>query len=239
METIQEILAYYSSLLILQYAGLPNFTQFIQLVVNRAYCDGLFQEFPDAFDLPIAIGEQLTLLGLIVGVPRTVFGINPYAVYFNFTRYQGSPTSIGFNRWTTLVDPDNIDRWQVNSSYTLTDFQLLNLIYLKIIYNNLSNSYSQLKNALWYYFDGAINITAPDNSATYFNFTRWTGKPASVGFNRYATPVDPDNIERWYQYQLFGLTYTVQQPYYTVVTIAQFLNILPHSMGVSVTVVQE
>lgn len=239
MTPFQQLQTYYIGLLILQYAGLPKFTQFIQLIVNSALIDGLFLQFPEAFNLQTAVGAQLTILGEIVGVPRNVYGINPYAVYFNFTRYAGSPTSIGFNRWTTLVDPDNIARWQVNTSYTLTDFELRSLIYLKIVYNNLSNSFGQLKNGLYKYFHGQIDILAPDQSATYFNFTRWTGTPMSIGFNRWTTLIDPDNIARWDDYNLMGLDYIVFQPFYNVMTIAQFLNIVPHSMGVSVTVTQE
>lgn len=229
---------YYVGLLILQYAGLPKFMQMIELVCNSALCDGLFLQFPEAFNLQTAVGDQLTLLGKIVGVPRNVIGINPFAVYFNFTLYAGSPTSVGFNRFATLTDADNINRWQSNATYTLTDFELLSLIYLKIIYNNLSNSFSQLKNALWEYFDGSINILSPDVSATYFNFTRFIGQPASIGFNRFATLTDQYNIERWSQHHIMLLSYTVKQPYYNVMSIAQFLNIVPHSMGVQVTVTQ-
>lgn len=244
MTPLQQLIVYYQGLLILQYAGLPKFMQFINLVVNSALCDGLFLEFPSAFSLTTAVGNQLTLLGEIVGVPRSVFGINPYAVYFNFTRANGSLTSIGFNRWSTLVDPDNIDRWQVQNTYILTDLQLLQLIYLKIVYNN-SNSFSQIKNGLYQYFNGSIDIIAPDISATtglsvtYFNFTRFVNSPTSVGFNRWSTLVDPDYFERWSQYQLMQLNYIVKQPYYNVVTIAQYLNIMPHSMGVTVNVTQE
>lgn len=239
--TFAQLQQYYVGLLILQYAGLPKFTQFIQLICNSALIDGLLLEFPAAFNLQTAVGAQLTLLGQMVGAPRNVFGIAPFATYFNFTIYAGSPTSIGFNRYSTQVDADNIDRWQVDATYTLTDFELLNLIYLKIIFNNLSNSFSQLKNALYDYFDGAIDIVSPDGgSATYFNFTRFTAMPSSIGFNRYSTlpTPDPDNIERWYQYLniVKTLTYNVKQPYYNVVTIAKFLNIMPHSMGVRVLI---
>lgn len=238
--TFQELQQYYVGLLILQYAGLPKFTQFIQLVCNSALMDGLLLEFPAAFNLQTAVGAQLTLLGQMVGAPRNVFGIAPFATYFNFTIYAGSPTSVGFNRYSTLVDASNIDRWQVDATYTLTDFELRNLIYLKIIFNNLSNSFSQLKNALYLYFQGAIDIIAPNQGENFFNFTRYTAQPPSIGFNRYSTlpAPDTDNIERWSQYQVKTLVYTVEQPYYNVVTIAQFLNIMPHSMGVKVIVNQ-
>ena len=240
MTPLQQLIAYYQGLLILQYAGLPKFTQFIGLVVNSALCDGLFLAFPAAFNINTAVGAQLTLLGQIIGVPRNVYGISPFSTYFNFTIYSGTPTSIGFNRFSTVNDTNNIDRYQTNATYVLNDFELRALIYLKIIYNNNSNTWAQLKNALWNTFNGAINIgpSFTASSATYFNFTRWVALPASVGFNRYATCVDADNIQRWSPGLLMNISYNVKQPYYNVMQIAAFLNIVPHSMGVSVTVNQ-
>lgn len=230
---------YYANLLIYQYRGLPKAFQTIQMVVNQALCDGLFFLFPAAFNLNTAVGAQLTIIGKILGVPRSIFGINPYAVYFNFTRSQGMPASVGFNRATTPVDPDFILRAQVQNTYTLNDFEMLNLIRLKIIYNNTFSSFSQLKIALYNTFAGAIDISSPDSGMTYFNFTRARGVPASIGFNRATTLSDTDHIMRAASYNwLMQLNYTVKQPYYVVMTIAQFLDIIPRSMGVSVTVTE-
>jgi len=238
-EQLQAIEQYYANLLIYQYRGMPKAYQTIELVVNQSLCDGLFFAISSAFNLDTAVGEQLTIIGRIVGVPRNVYGIAPYATYFSFTRSQGRPASIGFNRASTPVDPYNILRAQVQNTYTLTDFEMLNLIKLKIIYNNVFSSFSQLKKALYNTFNGSIDIVAPDQGKTYFNFTRARGVPTSVGFNRATTPSDPDNIMRANNYNwLMQLNYTVKQPYYIVVQVAQFLDILPRSMGVSVTVSQ-
>lgn len=234
---LQQVLNYYANLLIYQYRGMSKAYQTIQMVANQSICDGLFFALSTAFNLNTAVGAQLTIIGKIVGVPRNVFGIAPYATYFNFTRSQGSPASVGFNRATTPVDPDFFLRAQVQSTYTLTDFEMLNLIKLKIIYNNTFSSFSQLKTALYKTFSGDIDITSPGGGSTYFNFTRARGEPPSVGFNRATTHVDADHIMRAKNYNwLMQLNYTVKQPYYTVVTVAQFLDILPRSMGVSTTV---
>lgn len=239
-QQIQQVLDYYANILIYQYKGMPKAFQTVQLYVNQAVCDGLFFLIQAAFNLNTAVGAQLTIIGQIIGVPRQVYGIAPYAVYFSFTRANGEPASIGFNRATTPVDPDNILRAQVQNTYTLTDFEMLNLIKLKIIYNNVFSSFSQLKIALYNTFAGGIDIVAPDTDMTYFNFTRaYKISPASVGFNRASTYIDPDNIFRTQNFNwLMQINYTVSQPYYTVVQIAQFLNIMPHSCGVGVTVEQ-
>lgn len=231
----QQLLQYYAGLLILQYAGLPKFQQFIQLVANQSTCDGLFLELQNCFVLNEAVGVQLTMIGNLLGVPRTVFGINPYATYFNFTRASGTPASIGFNRATTPVDPDYFLRAQVNSSYTMTDFELLNVIRLKIIYNYTYSSFRALKNALYYYFNGNIDIKSLANSYAYFNFTRATSVPPSNGYNRATTPSDSFNFQRASDFKnsIMTINYYVKQPYYTTMQIAKYLNIVPHSSGVN------
>lgn len=238
-EQLNQIQEYYANLLIYQYRGQPKAYATIKLVANQVLCDGLFFLFPAAFNLETAVGAQLTIIGKIVGVPRNVLGINPYATYFNFTRSQGTPASIGFNRSSTTVDPDFFLRAQVQTTYTLTDFEMLNLIRLKIIYNNTFSSFSQLKQSLWNTFAGAIDIVAPDDGKVFFNFTRARGIPASVGFNRATTYIDPDNIMRVANYNwLMQINYAVKQPYYVVMTVAQFLDIIPRSIGVKATVTQ-
>jgi hypothetical protein len=235
---------FYSNLLIYQYRGMPKAYATIQMVANQSLCDGLFFEFPAAFNLNTAVGAQLTIIGKIVGVPRNIFGINPWATYFNFTRASSpNPASTGFNRATSPQDPDYILRAQVQYTYTCTDFELLNLIKLKIIYNNCFSSFSQLKKALWSYFNGAIDLIEPDNGKTFFNFTRANGTPASIGFNRAGSAPDPDYVMRTVQgggvqQSIMQINYSVKQPFYVVMMIAQFLNILPHSCGVGVTVTE-
>lgn len=230
------LLEYYVSILILQYRPKPKFQAMNRLVANQSTCDGLFLQLQNCFNLDQAIGAQLTILGKIVGVPRNVFGINPFAVYFSFTRAAGTPASVGFNRATTPVDSDFFLRAQVQSSYTLTDFELLNLIYLKIIYNNTYSSFRALKNALYNRWNGAIDIIADSTTTEFFNFTRALSEPPSNGFNRSTTPSDTKFFMRASEYNLMKLNYVVYQPYYTVMQVAQFLNIVPRSMGVTANV---
>jgi hypothetical protein len=243
-EKLTALQNFYSDLLIYQYRGMPKAYATIQMVANQSLCDGLFFEFPTSFNLDTAVGAQLTIIGKIVGVPRNIFGINPWATYFNFTRATlPNPASTGFNRATTPSDADNILRAQVQNTYTCTDFELLNLIKIKIIYNNCYSSFSQLKKALWSYFEGDIDIISPDNGKTFFNFTRANGTPASVGFNRTNTHVDANYVMRTVQGggvqpSIMQINYSVKEPYYVVMTIANFLNILPHSCGVAVSVTQ-
>lgn len=156
--TLNEALDYYANQLIIQYAKLPKAESTIKCLVNNAVCDGLVFSLQDAFHLDTASGQQLTILGRIVGVPREVFGLDLTHEFFNFTRYSGVPASLGFNRFSTPSDPYYISRWQTTESYTMTDFELRTLIKIKIIANNNYTSLKTIKEALYIIFGGAIEL---------------------------------------------------------------------------------
>ena len=61
------ILESYSDLLIAQYKNAPNMVGTVQLLVNQSLCDGLPQELRDCFNLDVAVGDQLNIIGEIVG----------------------------------------------------------------------------------------------------------------------------------------------------------------------------
>lgn len=166
--TLQEALDYYADQLIIQYNSLPKASATIKCLVNNALCDGLTFQLQDAFDLNTAAGEQLTILGKIVGVPRLIFGLDLGHEFFNFTRYSGTPASNGFNRWTTPIDTKLISRWRTDTSYTTTDFELRGLINLKIIYNNAYESLGTVKPQLYNIFAGDIDVVDNlDSTITY------------------------------------------------------------------------
>lgn len=167
----------------------------VQLLVNQSLCDGLPQELQTCFNLNTAVGNQLTILGTIVGVPRNVFGLDLVNTFFAFTDYATGTTSpIGFGSYTDNPYSTSLFRSYFDSAtYMLTDGQMLQLILLKILFNN---TYSSTKNII----DGLWELYGDD-----------------VQF------VDNKNMT---------VTYNVSQPYHTVFTVAQFLNILLRPMGV-------
>ncbi len=143
------LLQYYSDLNIVQYKILPKAEDTIKLLVNQALCDGLPQQEQACFDLETALGEQLTIIGWIVGANRNVYGLDLAHTYFSFTRYVGTPSSVGFGRFSDVPYGDDIWlRYNSTGNYVLTDFELRAFIKLKIIYNNTYSSYKGLKEAL-------------------------------------------------------------------------------------------
>lgn len=198
MPVDQKLLQYYSDLLIAQYQNSPKMVATVQLLVNQSLCDGLPQELQTCFNLSTAIGEQLTILGEIVGVPRNIFGLDLVNTFFNYTNYTtGTTSAIGFGSYTTSPYSTSLFRSYFDSAtYTLTDYQLQQLIYLKILYNNTFSSTENIVSGLWGLFGSAVQFV--------------------------------DNKD-------MTVTYNVKQPYHTIFTAAQYLNILLRPMGVSAT----
>lgn len=195
--TLNEALQYYADQLIIQYKTLPKATDTIKCLANNAVCDGLIFQFPDAFDLELASGQQLTILGKIVGVSRNIFGLDLAHEFFNYSSWAGVPASNGFNSWTTPTDSMLFANWRTDATYVLTDFELRALIRLKIMYNNYYTSLSVIKNALYGVFAGDIDVVDNlDSTITYnvkqpyYNVGTVSGflgnifpKPMGIGIN--------------------------------------------------------
>ena len=170
MLTQQELLKYYSDRLIIQYSGLPKATATIQALANCSVCDNFFITLQTCFNLETATGEQLTILGKIVGVPRTVYGLDLVDTFFNYSSWVGLPASVGFNSWATPADTDKWDSWLSTEIYSPTDFEMLALIKLKIMRNNYFPSLGQIVPALWNVFGTAIQLTDGFNKTISYAF---------------------------------------------------------------------
>ncbi len=169
--TLEEALAYYVDTLILQYKTLDKAQQTIECLVNCAYCDGLPLQFPSVFDLDTASGDQLTILGKIVGVPRSIFGLDLTHEFFNYSSWAGTPASNGFAAWGSPNSTYLFSTWQTNATYTTTDFELRTLIQLRIMYNNYYKSMQIIKEAIYETFGSGINIVDNLNYTITYQMT--------------------------------------------------------------------
>jgi hypothetical protein len=68
--TTQEIIEYYSKLLIIQYATKPKAVGTVQSLVGLVVMDQLPAQLRDAFNIDTAVGVQLDVLGKYAGVTR-------------------------------------------------------------------------------------------------------------------------------------------------------------------------
>lgn len=168
--TVNDALTYYSNQLIIQYASLPKASATVKALANCAVCDGLVFQLQTAFNLSTASGDQLTIIGRIVGVPRSIYGLDLTDTFFNYSNWSGLPASNGFNSWTTPGDTMLFASWQTTATYTPTDFEMLALIQLKIMYNNYYTSLGVIKKALFNIFGGAIDVVDNLNTTITYNF---------------------------------------------------------------------
>lgn len=153
MATDPNLLTYYSNLLIVQYRTQSKMIATTQLLVNQSLCDGLPQELQTCFNLDMAVGAQLNILGEIVGVPRNIFGLDLIHTFFNYTNYVGTPAAIGFGSYTDNPYSQSLFRSYFDSAtYTLTDFEMRTLIKIKILFNNTFSSTKNIINGLWELF---------------------------------------------------------------------------------------
>lgn len=156
--TQQEIQEYYSDLLIRQYRGKTKAVSTVQALVNCNLCDGLVQELQTCFNLDTAFGNQLTIIGSLVGVPRNVYGLDLGHTFFTLARYTGTPTGVGLKRYVDAADLYLFLRYANNATYTLTDAELRTIIKIKIGYNNQQSSFYDIKTLLYSVTAGGIDI---------------------------------------------------------------------------------
>ena len=171
MITAQQALDYYSKLLIIQYNSLPKATGTIQALTNCSVCDGFFFQLQNCFNLSTAVGQQLTIIGKIVGVPRQIYGLDLTDTFFTLSNWNGQPASVGFNSWTTPADTARLASWQTTDIYVPTDFEMRALIQLKIIRNTYYTSLGQIVPALYALFGNAISIVDNFNTSITWNFS--------------------------------------------------------------------
>ena len=172
MPTMQELKDYYAARLIAQYRLKPRAIATIALLINQAWADGMPQQLQTAFNLDVAAGAQLDIIGRIVGVPRNIYGLDLTHTFWEWTEYGGSPAGVSMGLYTDSPYPSEIwRRYIINSIATLSDDQLLDLIKLKIVHNNNNGSFKDILDRMFAYFGTGIAITDNLDSTVTFDVT--------------------------------------------------------------------
>jgi hypothetical protein len=158
MSNLQNFVDYYQSLLIYQYSEQYNALETVNALMTELFMAGVPYDLERAFDLDTAVGEQLTILGKYVGVPRNVQGYDPTRLFCEFITYITSDLTdrTGMRTYTTLPSPSGQMYSYMaysNGVFTLTDAQLRILIQLKIAFNVGRSTYYLLKTILYDLFD--------------------------------------------------------------------------------------
>ena len=176
---MEELLNYYSNLLTIQYNGKPKAKATIEMLVKLLWANNTLHQIRDAFDVNTAVGTQLDILGMWVGVDRYVtqkpYDNHPWLSLIELSGAIDTSLQGGFS---DLEDFDTVLGGFLTSDLaiggnvsTLSDENFRFCIKLKIIKNSISHTCKNIDDAI-YNLCGLDMITRWDisNHILYYEY---------------------------------------------------------------------
>lgn len=182
-ETIDQLIAYYVNLLIIQYNSLPKASATISALVSQAIARDVYSDVENAYNIDpnlgaTAVGPQLDVIGKYVGVNRFYTAINliDYFALVTYSQHASLPTSppaFGASTYATFNNYDYNGTLTYNNIITstnaLSDQDFLTLIQFMILINNMNYSTASIDSALWKIFGSQVHAeNAGHMSMVYF-----------------------------------------------------------------------
>lgn len=180
MDELAQLVAYYQSLLIIQYNQQPNAKATIGLLATLALASNIIQQVENAFNITgdnIAVGAQLDIIGKYVGVDRFYSELS-LTDYFALVGYSeagalpSSPPRFGLSTYATFSAGDYNGTLLygdiIAANNMLTDATFLTLIQFAIILNNSNFSYGTIANLLYEFFGTEIRAESLGNMTIEF-----------------------------------------------------------------------
>lgn len=161
--TLQEIIDYYTNLLIIQYNNLPNARAQITLYVTELIANGVIFDVRDGYDLDTAVGVQLDVLGKYIGADRFYTG-QDLTDFFSFATYDTDPI-YGIGDHIGYADYDNVGTKAgkfltyddvLSQTYALNDADFRTLLKLKILQNNSNHSDKEINDGIFELFGNLL-----------------------------------------------------------------------------------
>ena len=131
MDKLEELIAYYVNLLIIQYHNKPKARDTVRAFIAELLAlYVLVRELEYAFDINKAVGHQLDIVGKYFGVVRKFVGLDFKYQYFSFQYQGGDDEGLSFNiigkegdgRFRTLLGEDTYE-------YDLDDDQFRDMVF--------------------------------------------------------------------------------------------------------------
>lgn len=175
---MEELLNYYSNLLIVQYNGKPKAKATIELLTYIMYANLILLQIQNAFDWRVSEGVLLDIIGKWVGIARNYQG----TLFWNQTFLSYPRTSDlvptdktdnlqhGYSDYSTFNDNDGATLTYKNLGYVeqeLSDDDYRTIIGLKIIKNSINHTCKNIDDAIWEYFNEQVYTTWDDMEITY------------------------------------------------------------------------
>jgi hypothetical protein len=174
-EELQEIVDYYTNLLIIQYHNKTKAKATVDLFINELIASGVMFDVRDGYDLDIAVGVQLDILGKYIGTDRFYYSQDFTADYFGFADAADIPgvsaNIVGFNDAVAglIKEGDFLDSEKVISTlFSLSDESYRKLLKIKIVQNNINYAFKPIVDGLFTFFGlEIIPLHNTDMSITY------------------------------------------------------------------------
>lgn len=162
LESVKE---YYADLLILQYRNKPKARATIKEFVDICMGDGLVFELNDCLNIDKAEGEQLNLIGKILGCNRNIYGLNPDTKFFSFQKTNAygysDKDALSEGYWKSYFN-------STGSVYALSDSDYRQLLKFKAALNVMPATMKGMDEALYQVFEDNVTIlNNQDLSITY------------------------------------------------------------------------
>lgn len=175
VQTVSELLDYYTNLLIIQYNNKPKARATIRLVIDKLLANGIFFDIRDAYSIETAVGVQLDVIGMYVGVDR-FFNIDDPINYFSFTDYD--EVSPELQEKFGLTDYANFDSFQYNGTLNyqsvltvenrLNDEDFRVIIKLKILQNTTNHSHKEIDDGMFKFFGLSVRPDSTGDMQMYY-----------------------------------------------------------------------
>lgn len=195
MATLLETCQYYVSLLAIQYRQQPNARAQTLILAKQAVADMLASDLFLCFNVDLAVGAQLDIIGKYVGVSRYIG--DPIArPYYQFSESDGTIRPNGFQE--ALDASVNAQAVWYDSSFLGTNNTALNdlayrfVIQLQIILNSSNGTLASIQAYLHMFLPGVVSLV--DNADMTLTYTvtnripiapnvlkRFLPKPMGVG----------------------------------------------------------
>ncbi len=200
---LENLIAYYRNLLILQYKKLPRATKHLEAFLRQVVIFDFLETVSNGFDLETAEGNQLTKLGFFLGVDREVRQIH-LEKYFGSRSYTtlNKTSEETLNSLNNLVGSRSYERpetpgklWNYQSlvEYTysyLSDSQLRKFIKMKIAINRGNCSLKSIDDFFQTFFGGQVSII--EHPETPMVLTYGVERPPSLVLPPNTEEADPD-----------------------------------------------
>lgn len=177
---MEELLNYYKNLLIIQYHNGAKARATIDAYVNLLWANQILRQIRDSFDVDTAIGAQLDVIGLWVGVDR-YYSLKPYDnhPWISLIEITGATDPIlqgGFsevdNFNTVLGGFLTPDMASGAARSKLADSEFRIIIKLKIIKNSISHTCKNIDDAIYGLFGNDVYTTWDlNNHILYYNYS--------------------------------------------------------------------